>query len=416
VSVAPEQVWLLDDRYEVGEVIGRGGMGEVRQARDRRLARDVAIKFLRSDLAAQPDAHARFAEEARNAGRLSHPNVVLVLDQGEHDGRPYLVMERLPGETLHDEIGRGPLTDARACAVARDVLSGVGAAHALGIVHRDVTPANVLLTEDGRAKVADFGIAKTTDSASFTVVGQVLGTPAYLAPERLHGEPATAASDVYAVGVVLYEALTGERPFAGDTPVAVAAAVTEGQVVPMLVRMPNVDTTLAAAIDAAMQRDPSKRPTAEQMLAMISDSASATVAIAAAGPPPTVTVPLTPEDTIALTVTDQAAPATVAASAAALAGAPQRRPMDPRRRTALIAAATVVGIAVLLLVLANTDSPPGVSTSESPGTSAPAATAPAVAPTTAVARAPLTTARQPLVNVRLGNGGDGKGRHKRGKH
>jgi serine/threonine-protein kinase len=128
-------VWLLDDRYEVGEVIGRGGMGQVHKAHDLRLRRDVAIKFLRADLAAQPDARKRFDDEARNAARLTHPNVVLVLDTGEHDGTPYLVMECLPGRTLKDELAEGPLAPARATWVARDVLAGLAAAHEIGIVH-----------------------------------------------------------------------------------------------------------------------------------------------------------------------------------------------------------------------------------------------------------------------------------------
>ena len=182
---------ILDDRYEIGALIGRGGMGDVHRAIDHRLGREVAVKFLRADLAVQPTVRTRFEDEARSAARLTHPNVVLVLDSGEHDRVPYLVMECLSGHTLYDELVRGPVPPERARSIASDMLAALAAAHELGIVHRDVKPANILLTDDGRAKLADFGIAKSAEGLDHTLVGQVLGTPAYLAPERLAGKPAT---------------------------------------------------------------------------------------------------------------------------------------------------------------------------------------------------------------------------------
>ncbi len=261
---------LLNDRYEVGDVIGNGGMGVVCRAHDRRLNRDVAVKFLRADLAAQPEVRARFESEARNAARVTHPNVVLVLDTGEQEHRPYLVMECLPGNSLHDEIAAGPLSEERVRGIALDVLGGLATAHELGVLHRDITPSNILLTEDGRPKIADFGIAKSTEGMGTTVVGQVLGTPAYLPPERLEGEPATPSSDIYALGVVLREALTGERAYSGDTPIAVAVSVRTKDLTPLREERPDIDPNLAEAIDRAMQKDPERRlADAKSMIAIL---------------------------------------------------------------------------------------------------------------------------------------------------
>lgn len=239
---------VLADRYEIGEVLGRGGMGEVRRAHDRRLKRDVAIKFLRPDLAAQPDVRARFETEARNAARLTHPNVVLVLDSGEENGQPYMVMECLPGRSLHDVMAAGPVPEADMRRWTDEVLSALGAAHELGVIHRDVKPSNILITEDGRAKIADFGISQTADGPAHTEVGVVVGTLAYLAPERLRGEPATTASDIYATGVVLSQMAAGRA----------------------------VDPTLTYAIESATATDPAMRPdSADAMRSMLTGDQTA---------------------------------------------------------------------------------------------------------------------------------------------
>ena len=251
---------LLDDRYEVGDVIGRGAMGEVRVGYDRRLGREVAVKFLRSDLAADPQVRARFEHEARAAARLSHPAIVLVFDSGEHDGVPYLVMERLPGNTLADELATGAITPARVSAIARRVAGALAVAHAAGVVHRDVKPGNLLLTEGGDIKLGDFGIATSGDTVDRTAAGMVVGTPEYLAPERLAGRPATASTDIYSLGVVLYEALTGVKPFRGESPVVVAHAIHSSTPHAIAVCMPQVDPALANAIDRAMAKDPADRP------------------------------------------------------------------------------------------------------------------------------------------------------------
>ena len=246
-------------RYSVGETLGRGGMGEVRAGRDLRLQRDVAIKVLGPEVAARANIRERFEAEARAAARLSHPNIVLVYDSGEHEGVPYLVMERLPGGTLADELARGPLPPERVRSLGVQVLAALGAAHAAGIVHRDVKPGNVLLTPDGQVKVGDFGIAKTVDGGDLTTTGMLLGTPAYLSPEQLAGERATPASDIYAVGVMLYEALTGAKPYTGPSPLALARAVEAGRPPPIRSLRPDAPSDLVTTIERAMEKDPSRR-------------------------------------------------------------------------------------------------------------------------------------------------------------
>ena len=246
-------------RYAVGETLGRGGMGEVRAGRDLRLQRDVAIKVLGPDVAARANTRERFEAEARAAARLSHPNIVLVYDSGEHEGVPFLVMERLPGRTLADELAGGPLPPERVRSLGVQVLAALAAAHDAGIVHRDVKPGNVLLTPDGEVKVGDFGIAKSVDGGDLTTTGMLLGTPAYLSPEQLSGEPATPASDIYAVGVMLYEALTGAKPYTGPTPLALARAVEAGRPPPIRSLRPDAPPDLVTTIERAMDKDPSRR-------------------------------------------------------------------------------------------------------------------------------------------------------------
>ena len=215
-------------RYRLRELIGRGGMGEVHSGWDTRLERPVAIKTLRADVAAQPSARRRFESEARSAARLVHPNVVAVYDSGEDGGIPFMVMELLPGRSLRDEIAAGPMSVRAVQSLASQVLGALGAAHAAGIVHRDIKPANILATDEGYWKVGDFGIAKSVQlyGSDETVTGMVLGTPAYLAPERLFGGEATPAGDLYSLGVILYEALAARRPFQADSPEAWAAVIS----------------------------------------------------------------------------------------------------------------------------------------------------------------------------------------------
>jgi serine/threonine protein kinase len=250
---------LLAGRYELGSLLGHGGMGTVRDATDRRLGRPVAVKILRADLAEQAAARRRFETEAHAAARLTHPNVVMVFDSGEDGGIPFLVMERLPGRTLADELAAGPLSLERVDEVARGVLAALAAAHAAGIIHRDIKPGNVLLTDDGNVKVSDFGIAKTVDDVDQTQTAELVATPGYLAPERLAGEPASTRSDLYSVGVLLYEALSGRRPFEGDTPLAVMHAIERGQAEPLTSQPRALPAEVVAVVERAMSLDPDRR-------------------------------------------------------------------------------------------------------------------------------------------------------------
>jgi serine/threonine-protein kinase len=249
---------LVAERYELGPRLRGGGMADVHAGTDRRLGRDVAIKLLRAEMAARADVRRRFETEALAAAGLAHPNAVAVFDAGEHEGTPYIVMERLPGETVADRIAAGPVDPEWLRRVALDVLGALGAAHAQGVLHRDVKPGNILLTSEGSAKIADFGIAKTVGSET-TSAGHLIGTPAYLAPERLEGGPASPASDLYSLGVVLYEGLAGRKPFTGATPVAIAGAIRRGTHPPLPEVRPDLDARLTAAVERAMAHDPSAR-------------------------------------------------------------------------------------------------------------------------------------------------------------
>ena len=255
---------VLGGRYRLGTLLGRGGMAEVYNAHDDRLDRAVAVKVLRAEMAVRTDVRRRFEAEARAAARLTHPNVVAVFDTGEDEGEDgrisWIVMERLPGETLADRMGKTPLDAEWVVRMAGDVLGALAAAHGAGIIHRDIKPGNILIGADGCAKVADFGIAKSlevVDDATHT--GQLIGTPAYLAPERIDGRSATVESDLYALGVVLYEALAGEKPFRGTTPVSVAYAVHHSPVRPLDQLRPDLAPGVAAAVHRAMDRDPARR-------------------------------------------------------------------------------------------------------------------------------------------------------------
>jgi hypothetical protein len=219
---------LIGGRYRIGGLLGEGGMARVFDAYDERLERRSAVKILRAETRALPGMRQRFQQEALIAARLVHPHIVAVLDFGEDHASSYLVMERLPGTTLRDEIvARGPLSTGRVMLVMAETLSALDAAHARWVLHRDIKPSNILLQEDGHTKITDFGIAKsfdirtdpvpTTDDATMT--GVVLGTPGYLAPERRSGAPATVQSDLYAVGAVMVEALTGQRLGSGSVPI-----------------------------------------------------------------------------------------------------------------------------------------------------------------------------------------------------
>jgi eukaryotic-like serine/threonine-protein kinase len=351
---------LIAGRYRIDSVLGRGGMGEVRAGTDLRLHRDVAVKLLRADLSDQAGLRARFEREARAAARISHPNVVAVFDIGEHLGVPYIVMERLPGGTLAQELAGGTLSQARACALVLEVLSALEAAHRLGVLHRDIKPSNILRGHDGHAKVADFGIAKVAEDPDPGTTGILFGTAAYLAPERLAGEPATPATDLYSVGVVLFEALAGRPPFRADTPLGLVQSIAGDSPPPLGVLRPDVESAVIAVTEQAMAKDPGRRfPSASAMATAL------TAAIAAPGATegaPTVPV------AAARTVRRAADPAPIEATQVLASPPPASETPRPSRRSGRRAKqwiaggiALVVTIAILLAVLASGGGDPGPS-------------------------------------------------------
>ena len=230
---------VLGQRYRLTERIAVGGMGEVWRATDDVLGRDVAVKVLKEEYSGDPGFRQRFRAEARHSAALTHPNIAGVYDYGEADRSAYLVMELVPGEPLSDVLAReGSLPPREAMGLLAQAAAGLAVAHAAGVVHRDVKPGNLLVTPDGRVKVTDFGIARASDAVPLTATGQVMGTAQYLAPEQAMGRGATSASDVYALGVVGYEALAGRRPFDGDSPMAVAMAHVNADPRPLPASLP----------------------------------------------------------------------------------------------------------------------------------------------------------------------------------
>jgi eukaryotic-like serine/threonine-protein kinase len=252
---------LLDGRYAVTARLAHGGMATVYLALDTRLDRQVALKVMHAELARDDEFVRRFIGEARSVARLNHQNVVAVFDQGADGPFLYLAMEYVPGRTLKELLReRGRFSPATALDIMTGVLDGLAAAHASGIVHRDVKPENVLLTPDGRVKVADFGLARAQAAAGHTRAGLLIGTVAYLPPEQVTGDSAGPRGDVYSAGVVLFELLTGRPPFSGDTPLSVAYQhVNSGVPAPSSV-MPGIPAAVDELVLAATSRDPAQRP------------------------------------------------------------------------------------------------------------------------------------------------------------
>ncbi len=253
---------VLDGRYRVDHVLARGGMSTVYQGLDLRLDRPVAVKVMDQRLATDPAFRQRFEREARAAARLHHPGVVAVHDQGtDVDGTVFLVLELVRGGTLRDLLGqRGRLEAPVALAVLEPLLAALAAAHHAGLVHRDVKPENVLIGAGGVVKVADFGLVRAAAEASTTVNGVILGTAAYLSPEQVATGAADARSDVYAVGVVLYEMLTGTAPYTGDSMLSVVFRHVNDDVPPPGDRLPGLPAPLDALVLRATRRDPAARP------------------------------------------------------------------------------------------------------------------------------------------------------------
>jgi serine/threonine-protein kinase len=252
---------LIAERYELEELVGTGGMSSVYRAHDRLLERDVALKVLHQEYTADRDYVERFRREARSVAQLSHPNIVTVIDRGEQDDRQFIVFEYVQGENLKTLVERvGPLVEEDAVRLALQIARALGFAHENGLIHRDVKPQNVLLNGDGQAKVTDFGIARSLDvKGGLTQTGTVMGTSDYIAPEQARGSRVDAQSDIYSLGAVLYELLTGEVPFPGDNFVAVAMRHINEPPPSVRERRPDVSPLLDAVIRRAMAKEPRDR-------------------------------------------------------------------------------------------------------------------------------------------------------------
>ncbi|MEU4378707.1 Stk1 family PASTA domain-containing Ser/Thr kinase [Micromonospora echinofusca] len=347
------QARLLGGRYQVGELLGYGGMAEVHRGRDLRLGRDVAIKMLRTDLARDATFQMRFRREAQNAASLNHPAIVAVYDTGEEtaptgETLPFIVMEFVNGRTLKEVLGvEGRLQPRRALEICADMCAALEFSHRHGIIHRDIKPGNVMLTQTGQVKVMDFGIARALASGATTMTqtSAVIGTAQYLSPEQARGEAVDARSDVYAAGCVLFELVCGHPPFVGDSPVSVAYQhVRETPPTPSDIN-PDVNPAVDAIVLKALSKNPLNRyQSAGEMRADL---------LRAAAGRPVMATPVLPQEETA-----QLAPA--AAGYAGAPGAPQTRQMparvgDPRRRKAsswLIATFAAVGVLAVIALAA----------------------------------------------------------------
>jgi serine/threonine-protein kinase len=259
---------VLDGRYRIGPRIARGGMATVYEATDLRLDRVCALKVMHTGLGDDDDFAARFVREARSAAKLSHPHVVAVFDQGDDDGTLFLAMEYIPGHTLRDLIRKeAPMPPRKALALIEPVLSALAAAHHAGMIHRDVKPENVLLADDGRVKVADFGLARAVSAETqHTTGGVLIGTVSYLSPELVIDGRADARSDVYAAGVLIYEMITGRKPHEGESPIQVAYKHVHEDVPPPSATVPGVPAYVDALVARATARDRELRPADAQVL------------------------------------------------------------------------------------------------------------------------------------------------------
>src|SRR6478609_6527328 len=251
---------LLSGRYRLDAQVGSGGMSTVYRAFDSTLERRVAIKLMHREIAADTDQLERFRREARSVAQLSHPHIVGVIDAGEEDGRPYIVFEYVEGETLKERIrrmGRLPIDEAIAYSI--EIARALGCAHGHQIVHRDIKPQNVLIDAEGTARVTDFGIARSLTEEGLTADGRVLGTTDYVSPEQALGHDVGPQSDLYSLGIVLYETLTGDVPFHGENQVTVAMKHVREDVPDVQMRRPEVSSALAAVVDNATAKDLDQR-------------------------------------------------------------------------------------------------------------------------------------------------------------
>lgn len=261
----PEEGKLYGDRYRLVKRIATGGMGEVWQAQDEVILRQVAIKILKQQYMGDPDFVERFRTEAKHAAMINHDGIANVYDYGEDDGSAYLVMELVPGESLSSILEREKtLPEQQVISIIAQTALALDAAHREGLVHRDVKPGNLLISPDGQVKITDFGIARVANQVSLTQTGQVMGTVQYLAPEQATGKPASAAGDIYSLGIVAYEALAGKRPFKGETQMAIAMAQINETPPPL---PDTIDPKLVKLVMDCMAKKPDQRPSSALALA-----------------------------------------------------------------------------------------------------------------------------------------------------
>ena len=373
----PRKARIIGDRYQLGRVIGRGGMATIHEAMDLRLERPVAVKLLRPEAAADADLADRFRREALAATVLRHPNIVACLDTGTDDGQPYLVMDLIDGEDLAARLKRGGrLAPTHAARIGLDVARALGVAHVRGIVHRDVKPGNILLASDGRAMVTDFGIARLAADAEAAKPGTTLGSVHYFSPEQARGATTTPASDVYGLGLVLYEALTGSRAFTGDTTDAIALArIGAPPPSPRSVR-PEVPPDLDAVVRKALAPDPGGRYQNGNAMAAALDAALS--AADDTSPTTIVATPVVTGDTTAVPSPADRPPRTPARARPRTAAATRSPTPGTQRSTpngvlvALLALLGIVAGAIAVAALPGSASPIG---SESPASQAVIATA-----------------------------------------
>jgi len=269
----PVEGTLLGNRYKLTSRIAVGGMGEVWKGVDSVLGREVAAKILKDEYLSESTFLPRFRAEAQNMGRVSDPGIAGVYDYGDEQGSPYLVMEYVPGEALSAIIERSaPLSETDTLSIVSQAAQALGAAHKVGVIHRDIKPGNILMTPDFRVKITDFGIARVTDQAPLTKTGQVMGTAQYLAPEQATGKGSGPGSDLYALGIIAYEALAGQRPFTGDSQVAIAIAQVNQQHPPL---PDTVSEPLRRFVDCLLEKKPDRRPADAMKVAKAAEALSA---------------------------------------------------------------------------------------------------------------------------------------------
>jgi serine/threonine protein kinase len=394
---------ILSERYTLTERIAAGGMGEVWAATDTVLDRTVAVKLLNPALSQESGFVERFRAEARHSAALHHPNITTVFDYGEDDASAYLVMELVTGQPLSQIISeRSPLSAQETSSILIQAANALEAAHRGGVVHRDVKPANILVTPDGTAKLTDFGISRAVDAAPLTQTGQILGTAQYLSPEQALGQSATASSDIYALGVVGYEMLTGQRPFDAGTILATTLAHIN-QPPPQL--PDTVSGGVADVISACLAKAPADRPASAAAVAHAlgrPDAAFASAAPAAPAP----TLPARTEVMSAQVMPTQAMP--TQAMPTQPSGIPDRR---SRRHPAwLLGAATVAVLGVLgvFALSGGGDSgskTPAVTATTSPG-STPSSTSPGARTTAVIAPPAITVAKPGRLHKNRGDGHD----------